>query len=239
MIVLFKILQMFLLPTFFIFVLISVGLVLILEKRRQKIGKSLIIIGLLLYYIFSITPTVDLLLKPLENQYPQLKKEKLVLANKIVLLSGADQRLGEVLRIYNKKLKLAGEKTKIIISGRNPLNSERNEAKEYKNYLEWLGIPSENITLEEKSKNTAESAKNIKKMLGEEPFFLVTSAYHMPRSMEVFQKMETNPISTPTDFKVARDYDILDFFPRASNFEKSNLALHEYFGIIFYRLHYY
>ncbi len=237
--VLFKALQLFLLPTVFIFVLILVGLILILRKKREKVGKILITVGLLFYYIFSITPTTDLILIPLENQYGQFKEDKLFLTDKIVLLSGSDQRLSEVLRIYNERLKLTGEKMKVIISGRNPLNSERNEAEEYKNYLRKQGIPSENITLEEESRNTAESAKNIKEILDDEPFFLVTSAFHMPRSIEVFQKMKTNPIPAPTDFKAERNYGILDFFPGIDNFEKSDLALHEYFGILFYRLYYY
>lgn len=236
---LFKISQSFLSPTIFVFILILVGLILILKKKKEKIGKILITIGLLFYYIFSITPTADLILIPLENQYGQLKEDKLFLTDKIVLLSGSDQRLSEVLRIYNEKLKLTGEKTKVIISGRNPLSSERNKAEEYKNYLRKQGIPSENIALEEKSENTAESARNIKEILDDEPFFLITSALHMPRSVEVFQKMKTNPIPAPTDFKAERNYGILDFFPGVDNFEKSNLALHEYFGILFYRLYYY
>ena len=90
--------------------------------------------------------------------------------------------------------------------------------------------------LEAQSRTTFESAKNIKQILGDEPFFLVTSSYHLPRSMEVFQKMGTKPIAAPTDFRKEESYDILDFFPSARNLEKSDLALHEYFGILFYRI---
>lgn len=230
---------MFLVPTVFIFILLLTGLILILKQTRKKIGKGLIIVGLLFYYVLSIAPTTDLILRPLENQYNQIKEDKLALSDKIVLLSGEEERLDEALRIYNERLKLIGEKTKVIISGRSSLNPKGNEAEELKNYLKWQGIPSENIILEEKSRNTAENAKNVKEIFGEEPFFLVTSAYHMPRSMEVFQEMETNPIPAPTDFRSKKEYGILDFFPGADNFEKSNLALHEYFGILFYRLYYY
>jgi len=64
----------------------------------------------------------------------------------------------------------------------------------------------------------------------------VTSAYHMPRAMEVFQKMKMNPIAAPTDFKMEKNYDILDFFPDAQNLRKSDLVFHEYFAILFYKL---
>ena len=125
---LFKILQMFLLPTVFVFVLILIGLILISREKRKNTGKWLIVIGLLFYYIFSITPTADLILKPLESQYSRIEENEIALSDKIVLLSGAKERLGEVLRVYNKKLQLSGEKMEIIISGRYPLSLGRNEA---------------------------------------------------------------------------------------------------------------
>lgn len=54
--------------------------------------------------------------------------------------------------------------------------------------------------------------------------------------MEIFQKMGTKPIAAPTDFRKEENYDILDFFPSARNLEKFDLALREYFGILFYRI---
>jgi len=90
--------------------------------------------------------------------------------------------------------------------------------------------------LEDKSRNTFESVKNIKEILGDEPFFLVTSAYHMERSLREFEKVGTNPIPAPTDFKIKTEqYTALDWFPDPQNLRNSNLAVHEYFGIVFYK----
>ncbi len=240
--VLFKVLQEFLLPSVFIFVLILIGLFFLLRLRTRKIGRLLIFIGLILYYVFSTTFTVNLILGPLENQYQLLEKNDISKADTIVLLLGGAEadilRASEVLRLYNQNLTADNQNFKIIVSGTNPLNSRDKEAERVKDFLVNRGIASENVILEDESRNTAESAKNIKKMLGEKPFFLVTSAYHMFRSMEVFQKMETNPIPAPTDFKIEKNYSIVDLFPHATNLEKSNAALHEYFGILFYRLKY-
>ena len=58
----------------------------------------------------------------------------------------------------------------------------------------------------------------------------------MPRSMESFQKMGANPIAAPADFKIKESYNILDFFPNAENLRYVDLAFHEYFGILWYRL---
>jgi len=230
-----KILEMFLLPSVFVLVLILIGIILIFRKKRGKLGKILIILGILLYYLFSITPVADLIISPLEKQYQPAQKEELNKADKIVLLLGGKEsdvlRASEVLRLYNLQ-------SAIIISGRDPLSPKIEEAKEVKDFLVERGIPSENIILEDKSRTTKESAENLKNLVVEEPFFLVTSAYHMPRSMESFQKMGANPIAAPADFKIKESYDILDFFPDAENLRNSDIALHEYFGILWYRLKY-
>jgi len=230
-----KILEMFLLPSVFVLVLILIGIILIFRKKRGKLGKILIILGILLYYLFSITPVADSIISPLEKQYQPVQKEELEKADKIVLLLGGKEsdvlRASEVLRLYNLQ-------SAIIISGRDPLSPKIEEAKEVKDFLVERGIPSENIILEDKSRTTKESAENLKNLVVEEPFFLVTSAYHMPRSMESFQKMGANPIAAPADFKIKESYDILDFFPNAENLRNSDIALHEYFGILWYRLKY-
>ena len=228
-----KILEMFLLPSVFVLVLILIGIILIFRKKRGKLGKILIILGILLYYLFSITPVADSIISPLEKQYQPVQKEELNKADKIVLLLGGKEsdvlRASEVLRLYNLQ-------SAIIISGRDPLSPKIEEAKEVKDFLVERGIPSENIILEDKSRTTKESAENLKNLVVEEPFFLVTSAYHMPRSMESFQKMGANPIAAPADFKIKESYNILDFFPNAENLRYVDLAFHEYFGILWYRL---
>ena len=243
---LFKIFQEFLLPSVFVLILILAGMILLPRLQKKKFGKILIILGAIFYYFFSITPIADLILAPLENQYSQIGINRLDQADKIVLLLGGNEsdilRASEVLRIYHyinfqfppALLQKGG--VQIIISGTDPLNPKSNEAGEVKEYLIERGIPSEIIILEDKSRNTRESAKNLKEMLDNQPFFLVTSAYHMPRSMESFQKMGMNPIAAPADFKIKEQYDILDFFPDPQNLKNSNLAVHEYFGILWYRV---
>jgi len=231
----FKILQEFLLPSVFIFILILTGLIL-LFKKKQKSGKILIILGAFLYYLFSISPISDLILFPLEKQYQPIQKRDLNSADIIVLLLGGKEtdilRASEVIKISNIKYQIS----KIIISGTDPLNPEINETEEVKNYLIEQGVLGEDIVLEDKSRTTFESAKNVKELVGNEPFFLITSAYHMPRSIEVFQKIGTNPISAPADFKIKGNYKFLDFFPNAQNLKNTDLAFHEYFGILWYRL---
>jgi len=178
----------------------------------------------------------DLIISPLENKYVQLGSNELQQTNNIVLLLGGPEsdvlRASEALRIYNLK----PEKPLIYIAGRNFLSKE-NQALKLKNYLIERGIDERNILLEDKSKTTFESAQNIAEILKQEPFFLITSAYHLPRSMWIFKKNNTNPIPAPTDFKYTKNgYNFFDFFPKANNLKNVDSAFHEYFGLVYYRL---
>lgn len=225
-------------PSFFVFVLILAGLLISLRRTKRKIGKILIAVGLLLYYFFSTTIVSNFLLSPLENKYSYLGVEDIDRADKIVLLLGGREadvlRGSEVLRISH----LRKNRVKIIISGTNPLLPGSEEALGVKRFFVSRGLVEENIIIEGQSRNTLENIRNVKKLVEERPFFLVTSAYHMERAMREFEKMRARPIPAPTDFKIKREYNILDFFPDAEKLRNTNLAFHEYFGILFYRLWY-
>lgn len=227
------ILSQIILPSVFIPIIILIGIVLVFSKG-YKIGRIVLIVGLVAYYGFSITPTADLLLKPLEQEYSTVSDIRK--ADKIALLLGGREsdvlRSSEVLRIAH----LTDHATQIIISGTDPQNPNSGEALAVRNFFINRGIPEENIIIEGSSKNTKQNVKNIYDIVGEEPFFLVTSAYHMKRAMLEFEKLEANPIPAPIDFKSIGEYGILSYIPNAKNLRNSDLAMHEYFGIIFYNI---
>jgi uncharacterized SAM-binding protein YcdF (DUF218 family) len=235
----FKILQQLLLPSSFVLLLILIGFVLLLASRKKKVGKFLLIAGILFYYLFSITPVSNYLLLPLENKYLPLDPQNIERADKIVLLLGGREtdvlRGSEALRISNLKT----QKPKIIISGTDPLLPTSEEALGVKRFFVSRGLAEENIIIESQSRNTWENIRNVKKIVGNEPFFLVTSAYHMERAMKEFEKVKANPIPAPTDFKIKTEkYTLLDYFPDARNLRNSDLAIHEYLGILWYMLRY-
>ncbi len=229
-----RIIQQLILPSVFIPVLIFLGIVFLFRKKNLKVGKILVLLGLSLYYLFSVTPVVDLLLLPLEREYQSVKIDEIRNADKIVLLLGGREsdvlRASEVLRIAY----LTNHEAKIVISGTDPLNPQSEEAVAVRSFFTVRGIPPENIIIEGRSKNTWENVRNIKEIVGETPFFLVTSAYHMKRSIKEFKKVGANPIPAPMDFKRRGEYGPLSYFPNAINLRNADLAVHEYFGIIFY-----
>ncbi len=228
------IIQQLILPSVFVFVSIVLGTVFLFRKKNLKIGKILILIGVSLYYLFSITPVVDLLLLPLEKEYQSIKINEIKKADKIVLLLGGREsdvlRASEVLRIAH----LANNEAKVIISGTDPYNPGSEEAVAVRAFFTNRGVPLENIIIEGRSRNTWENVRNIKEIVGESSFFLATSAYHMKRSIKEFEKVGANPIPAPMDFKRRGEYSLLSYFPNARNLRNADLAVHEYFGIIFY-----
>lgn len=239
-------LQSFLLPSVFIFIIFIIGLVLLFLKKN-KIAKILFIIAVSFYFLFSISPISDLLLMPLERQYKYPDRSQIEETDKIIVLSGGVKnknlplpsalgestlvRLIEALKIYSLKK----QKPTIIVSGTSPIDRYSKEALFGTNFLEYYGVSKDKVAFELMSENTFQHALELKKMVGGEKFLLVTSAYHLPRTMMVFGRAELNAIPVPTDYQLENHYTILDFLPQPKNLKKSNLAFHEYFGILYYK----
>lgn len=222
-------------PGSFSFVLVLLGVILIIFKKKRK-GKYLAFIGLLIYYLFSITPVADFAIRNLESKFAPLNQELMDEANTIVVLSGGAKadvlRSSEVLRISTLK----NHSSKLIISGTQEI-ADRDRTSLVETFFISRGIPAEMIYIEDESRNTRENAKQIAKQIGDEPFFLVTSGYHMKRAMIEFEKLKTNPIPAPTDFRAKKNhYGFNDYIPNSDNLRKSDLAIHEYLGILYYSL---
>ena len=117
-------------------------------------------------------------------------------------------------------------------------------------FLEILGVPQEAIWIEAQSRNTAENASESRKLLeakGITRIILVTSAFHMPRSVPLFEHQGFEVIPAPTDYAVTQaDWDyltrpslstqLMNLIPSAGNLEMTSRALKEYIGIFVYRL---
>ena len=96
-----------------------------------------------------------------------------------------------------------------------------------------LGVPRERVVLESASWDTADQAELLKARLGRDPFYLVTSAGHMPRAMRLFIRAGTRPLAAPTDFQAVwtRPLEIRDFVPSAEALAMTENAFYEYLGL--------
>ncbi|UCD71264.1 MAG: YdcF family protein [Syntrophobacterales bacterium] len=229
----------------------------------KRIGKYLLLLGIIAYFAFGSSPLSISLLTRLEDRYPPLLDTKGVEdVHTIVLLTGAAwddprvplssqvgeitvSRLLETIRLFH----LIPD-VKVLISGGPPDidGGDIPVSKIVGDLAKAMGIPGERILLETNSTNTYENGVEIKKILGEEPFVLVTSASHLPRAIAVFEKLGLTPIPAPADFKAIREKpyfdtskvgllkEMISALPSSNNLGHSERAMHEYVGFIWYWL---
>ncbi len=149
-------------------------------------------------------------------------------------------RLFQTLPLY-----YSGKINKLIFTGGSGSIEfpEKKEGIYVKKYLQSIHLPDSALIVESESKNTYENALFTKKLLdslgmrGE--FLLVTSGYHMPRSIAVFKKVGFThilPFVTNRNSGVRRfTFDHL-FIPNPGALISFHLLLHEWVGFLTYKV---
>jgi len=93
--------------------------------------------------------------------------------------------------------------------------------------------------VEEESYNTWTNAKYSAELLRSEGIrkaYVVTHAWHMPRAMLSFESTGLEAVPAPTRFVSRSDLLWGDFLPSAKAFLVTYYAVHEWLGIVWYRL---
>jgi uncharacterized SAM-binding protein YcdF (DUF218 family) len=233
--------------------ILILGLFCLWATRRQRLGKGLVTLGTGLLLLLSSSFFSPGLLTPLESRYPALLHPETisweghqgeVSPRWIVVLGGghvtdprlpansqiipaALGRLVEGVRLYR-----AIPGSRLLLSGGGGFDPVP-EAEVMAQIAVLLGVKPDDMVLEPYSQDTADEAEIIANMIGREKIILVTSAFHMPRSMALFKKRGLQPIPAPTDYLVrkAQGPQILRFFPSPGNLELMATAVHEYLGL--------
>ena len=242
-----KILTPFLLPPgIFIICLLFSG-VWFLFRKKQKIGIFNIVIGCFMW-LLSINPISNLMIRELDSDLHFLNNPKgdvIVLLGRGVYdnapdLSGigvpAQSEQSHIITTFKLQQKL---EIPIIVSGGKVFKFKKAEAPIMKRFLMDLGIPDDQIILEENSRDTFGNAKYTQKIcekLGFKKPILVTSAYHLKRSVLSFKKVGLNVTPFPSIFPSWREkqYHWDDYL--SGNFNQFSMAFREYLGIVYYRM---
>jgi len=129
----------------------------------------------------------------------------------------------------------------MLVTGGAAFAGRTPEAPVVKRFLVDLGVPSNKILVEEKSRDTIENARFSKKIMELKGFkkpILVTSAFHMRRAIEAFRKAGLEVIPVPSSFYTAPELPTIweDWFPSSGALEMTATVIHEYIGLIFYTL---
>ncbi len=240
-----KIIEALLLPLPIGLFLIFIGLFF-----RKITGIILSLLGLLIIITFSLTGTSNFLINYLQSQYQPLLETPKNVTQVVVLGGGVSggknyppnltlntaslSRLVEGVRLFDA-LEEIGVKPTLILSGGRVFQSPAVAGK-MQNTAVMLGISQEQILLEDGSRDTREEAVYLKKTLADKPFILVTSAFHMPRSMDLFTAQGMHPIAAPTQFLGVRTNLTSWFIPNGASLEISDIAIHEYLGILWEKI---
>ena len=251
-----KIITSFLVPPgCFILALFVLFLVM---KRRYRLRVGFIALFL---YLFSIQPVSDFLLKPLEDAFPSISSPSIssllveefdFSPDAIVVLGGGtimgspdeggyDSLGADALKraVYAFNISRFFP-VPIIFSGGKVFDyGQESEAEAAQRLFVLLGWDMENFIAEGNSRNTWENAKETA-ALGIDKAVLVTSAYHMRRSVYCFEQNGITVLPAPTDYKTnrGRRLDLMSFLPSIGSLVNSYLAFHEHIGLLYYILAY-
>jgi uncharacterized SAM-binding protein YcdF (DUF218 family) len=212
---------------------LAAGMIMLLFTRRQIAARISLAAGFLLLLFSSYGILFSWPLEKLENEYPpfDIRTSGTDCKWVVVLAGGPDEtmvRLIEGIRIMRDI-----DGSKLVVSGGRvfgPVPSARIMA----DAAQGLGVDPSNIVLEDISRDTKDEAMIIRDIVQKDAFVLVTSAYHMPRSMALFQGQGLNPVPAPTQYFTSekKNLDPWTFFPSTENLRKAEVVVHEILGLI-------
>lgn len=133
-------------------------------------------------------------------------------------------------------------RAKLVFTGGsgNLMNPERKEADDAKAFMEMVGMNTRRVTFERNSRNTFENVRNTHGLVTPkegETWILVTSSFHMPRSVGVFRHFDWDVVPYPAGPKTDGQYK---FWPTpfgvSNSFFMLGKATKEIIGSIIYYL---
>ena len=226
-------------------------LALVLLSRFRRFATSLLWGGLVVLGLLGFNAVPDALLRPLENRFkvPRMTssdqyagvivlggatdKQGIYKAHGQVPLGDAAERMTVPIALMRKfpnfELIFSGGEGRLVPTGTT-------EAELAGVFYTEQGVDMNRVTLESQSRTTRENAKRVAALLGErckQPWLLVTSAWHMPRSMAEFQAVGCNVTAYPVDFRTGEETSWTEY-SMAGSLMAWQTALHEYLGMFVY-----
>jgi uncharacterized SAM-binding protein YcdF (DUF218 family) len=250
--VLSKTLGIAMLPTNF---LIGVGVlgVILSTTRFVRLGRKLLIASVVLLAICGFSPLGNWVLYPLEQRFPPWDATQGAPDGIVVLGGSIDPDLSiahgvPVVRAAADRILAAATlarrypKARLIFTGgsANLISNEAKEADYAVELFESLGISRNRLEIERRARNTRENAEFSLALAAPksgERWLLLTSAYHMPRSVGVFRKAGFAVEPYPVDWRVGGKADLATFWIFAvEGLGSVDVGVREWIGLAAYRI---
>jgi len=140
-------------------------------------------------------------------------------------------RLMEAVRISRQ---LDSARIVVSISGRIPASTK---TLWWSSFCSNTRIASQNSIVLTEPKDTEEELRQALQYIGSNSFVLVTSASHMPRAMLIAETLGGKAVAAPCDFEGRDDKPFYKhLIPASQNLCRTEKALHEYLGLLWFRL---
>ena len=242
-------LQSLLLPPAGLLLLMAAGFA--IKGICRMFGRLLIATGFILLYLVSIGPVSDALIRPLERAYPPLgAAPKGMNADAVVVLGGGVRDLAWIgldpepsetsLERVVAAIRLARSShlPLVLVGGSgDPSKPGISEADAMARAASGLGVPRRDLMVIGTAQNTLESAAAVGERLKGKRIILVTSGFHMRRSVAMFRKKGLQVIPAPCGYRSEqRLLTFRSFIPRADCLSTSHVALAEYLSLAWYGL---
>ena len=204
----------------------------------------------MLLYASSTFVIADFLFAKLEGQGLKIEAKDAPRADAIVVLSGMMTRVrgaaGPVAEWNDADrffagidLYQAGRAPRLIFTG-GVLPWEKTSQSEgavLKAYAQRFGIAEASISVSGDAQNTAQEAVAVRAMLADSRILLVTSAFHMSRAKQQFERQGFEVSAFPVDFKVrANTFTPMDFLPDPRALGLTDMVVREWIGRLYYQL---
>lgn len=234
------------------FLLCALGAALAFAGWRRT-GAGSAALAALILFVTLYTTAGGVALQVLEARFPKPQEDPQALSCIIVLggalenevttsrggmeLNQAAERFLEAVR-----LALRHSEARILVSGGDGSISGayEGEARASERLFTAFGIASDRLVKENASRTTYENAIQTKDVLAREGLrgcLLVTSAFHMPRSVALFRKAGTAVTPWPVDYRTSGILHLgFDFTQPTSNAQLTSTAAREWIGLLGYYL---
>lgn len=215
----------------------------------RRAGPAFLKAALAILVSITMLPIGQMLLIPLEDRFPRAEKLPDKLAGIIVLGGSIEAELseqrgfsvfGNALERLTETVALARRypQARIIFTGGSAAltGSKPKEAEYARQFFVGQGLSKERVIYEDRSRNTWENVENSKALINPRPserWVLITSAFHMPRSVGIFRKLGWNVIPDPVDYRTGGVIDVSDF-RLILRIQELDLALKEWIGLMAY-----
>ncbi len=247
-----KVIGYWLMPLPLCVVLLAAGLAWLGSARHPRLGRRLILAGLILLLVLSNERVGLWLLRPLESAYPPIPElaagapvpAPLAACRAIVVLGGgqtdapglaATQRLSttataRIVEGVRLARRLPG--IPLIVSG-PATGGGPTHASVLAAAAVALGIAPERIVQIDTARDTDDEAQAVRRRLGPDaPIALVTSAWHMPRAIGLMRRAGLQPLPCPTDYLAQpnAEWRAADWACDLTGLERSTWAIYERLG---------